>query len=46
MVALDQTVDLLEGLEDLMSLQTEGAYWGVLPHPQGIIKDPTVGLAR
>jgi len=41
MVVLDQTVDLQEVLEGLMSRQTEEAYWGVLL--QGITKDQTVG---
>lgn len=41
MVVLDQTVDLQEVLEGLMSRQTEEAYWGVLL--QGITKDQAVG---
>jgi len=40
-VVVDQTVDLQEVLEGLMSRQTEEAYWGDLL--QGITKDPTVG---
>ena len=44
MVVLDQTVDLQEVLEGLMSRQTEEEYWGGLL--QGITKDQTAGLVR
>lgn len=43
-VVVDQTVDLQEVLEGLMSRQTEEEYWGGLL--QGITKDQTVGLVR
>ena len=43
-VVLDQTVDLQEVLEGLMSRQIEGAFWEDLL--QGITKDLTVGWVR